>query len=56
MFIVPGDSALGIGFRNQCAHWWRKQFHKSVSRPEIPENFRLAQFFFLCAQKPPGGF
>jgi len=29
-----------------------KQYHKSASRPEIPQNFRLAQRFFLRVEKP----
>jgi hypothetical protein len=41
-------------FQNQCEHWWRKHFLKSARRPEIPENFKRAQFFFLRAQKPSG--
>ena len=42
----------GNGFRNQCEHWWRKQYHKSVRRTEIPQNFRRTQSFSLCVQKP----
>jgi hypothetical protein len=33
-----------------------KQFLMSVSRPEIPQDFRLAQFFLLRVEKPHGGF
>ena len=32
----------GNGFCNQCAHWWKKQFHKAASRPKS-EGFRRAQ-------------
>ena len=29
-------------FRNQCTHWWRKQFLQPVGRPETPQRFRPA--------------
>jgi hypothetical protein len=44
-FSFPGSNAPGIGFRNQCEHWLRKQYLRSGGRPEIPENFRLPQSF-----------
>jgi hypothetical protein len=31
-------------FRHQCKHWWRKQSLQSAGRPEIPQDFRPAQF------------
>jgi hypothetical protein len=52
----PATCAPGIGFQNQCAHWWRKQFRKSVSRPEIPENFRLTQSTSYALKNPSGFF
>jgi hypothetical protein len=48
----PATCAPGIGFRNQCERWWRKQFHKSVSRPEIPENFRRMQTSSFTLKNP----
>jgi len=27
-----------------------------VRRPEIPQDFRRTQFFFLCVEKPSGFF
>ena len=45
----------GIGFQNQCEHWWRKHFPKSVSRPEIREMLAHAGFF-LRVEKPPWFF
>jgi hypothetical protein len=33
-----------------------KQYQKSAGRPEIPQNFRPAQSFFLCVEKPSGFF
>jgi len=32
--LVPGDMCAGNGFRSQCAHWRRKHFLRSGSRPE----------------------
>ncbi len=45
-----------ICFHNQCEHWLWKQYHKSVSRPEIPQDFMAHAVFFLRVEKPPGGF
>jgi hypothetical protein len=53
--IVSGDKRAGNGFHNQCEHWWRKQFLRSASRPEIPQDFRLAKKS-LCGEKLQGGF
>jgi len=47
--------AGGNGFRNQCAHWWRKQYRKSVRRPEIPQDFRRTQIFSRI-EKPLADF
>jgi hypothetical protein len=40
----------------QGEHWERKQYHKSASRPEIREDFRLAQTLSLASKKPQGFF
>ena len=37
--IDSGDLRAGIGFHNQCAHWWRKLILQSARRPEIREDF-----------------
>ena len=46
----------GNGFRNQCAHWWRKHFHKSAGRPENPQIFRPAQSFFYALKDAAADF
>jgi len=51
----PATRAPETCFHNQCAHWWRKQILRSVSRPEIPQNFRLTQIS-LRARKTRSGF
>jgi len=33
--LVPGDMRAGSGFREHCAHWRRKQYIQSASRPEL---------------------
>ncbi len=40
---------------SQYAHWENKQFHLSVRRPEIREDFRRTQFS-LSRQKNREGF
>jgi hypothetical protein len=50
----PATCAPGTCFCNQCEHWRRKQYHKSVSRPEIPKDFRLTQSFSLALKNPRG--
>ena len=54
--IVPGDLSARIGLGNQCKRWLPKQYHQSVRRPEIREDFRHTQSHFLRAQKLPSGF
>ena len=41
----PATRAPGTCFPSQCAHWGRKQFHKSVNCPENPKILRFTQFF-----------
>ena len=41
--IVPGGVYAGNGFRCQRAHWRRKQYVRSASRPKRFQRFRLAQ-------------
>ena len=48
---VPGDLCAGNGLRNQFANWWSKQYRKSVSRPEIPQDFMAHAVLFLCVEK-----
>ena len=43
-------------FHNQCAHWWRKHFHKSAGRPETPQRFRPAQFLPLALKDAAADF
>ena len=52
--FVTSTCNAGNVFRSQCAHWDLKKYMQSVSRPEIPQNFRLTQSFF--ALKNPWGF
>ena len=52
--IVPGDMRAGNGFHNQCAHWWRKQFLKSASRPK-PKGFQASAAPRFHASKYPQG-
>jgi hypothetical protein len=42
--IISGDLSPEMRFRNQCEHWWRKHYRLSARRPEIPKDFRRAQF------------
>ena len=40
--LVPGDMRAGNGFLCQCAHWYKKRFLQSASRPKRLR-FRRAQ-------------
>ena len=51
---IPMTCASESCFFHQCAHWWKKQYQKSVRRPEIREDFRRAKFFSPRIEKPSG--
>ncbi len=44
--IVPCDMRAGNVIPPPAQHWWRNQHLMSASRPEIPQDFRLAQSFY----------
>jgi hypothetical protein len=52
----PATCAPGIGFQNQCAHWWRKQFLQSGSRPKIPQVFGSRSFSSYALKSRPADF
>lgn len=54
--IVSGDLSAGIGLGNQCKRWLPKQYHQSVGRPDIREDFRRTQNTLACDEKTRSGF